>query len=210
MRRCAEPAALGRYRGGRGPGPLRHGAASRALTRARSRGCRAAPGWLDRITGASLQRIIARCGSQVCAVPRLAFRLGRLTADLAAEGLEVDESTWTACRGKTAFRPVHRRRACRPRCTPSVAMTLRRRPIWPGSGALSRIVHLGACSPAARADCSPAPPRCSLPRPSLHHGFAVLLIPSMRSSRPPSLRITLARCHPAPWALLRPATGSRR
>lgn len=57
------------------------------------------PCWLDRVSGASLQRIIA-------AVPRAAeyvtsysvfARLGRLAADLAVEGLEVDENTLQAC-----------------------------------------------------------------------------------------------------------------
>ncbi len=58
------------------------------------------PHWLDRITGASLQRIIAAVPGVVeyVAVRSIASRLGQLTAELAAEGLDVDERAVDACR----------------------------------------------------------------------------------------------------------------
>ena len=57
------------------------------------------PGWLDRVTGASLQRIIAAVPgvAEYVTSYSLSARLGRLAADLAAEGLEVDENTLHAC-----------------------------------------------------------------------------------------------------------------
>lgn len=57
------------------------------------------PCWLDRVSGASLQRIIAAVpgAAEYVTSYSLSARLGRLTADLAAEGLEVDENTLLAC-----------------------------------------------------------------------------------------------------------------
>ncbi len=58
------------------------------------------PGWLDRVTGSSLQRMIASVPgvAEYVTAYSLASRLSRLAAELAAEGLDVDESAVEACR----------------------------------------------------------------------------------------------------------------
>lgn len=57
------------------------------------------PAWLDRITGASLQRIIASVPGvhEYVGARSLAARLSPLIAELKAEGLDVDESAVEAC-----------------------------------------------------------------------------------------------------------------
>jgi hypothetical protein len=68
------------------------------------------PHWLDRVTGASLQRIIASVPGVVeyVAARSIGSRFSQLSAELAAEGLDVDESAVEACRDDGV--PVHRRR----------------------------------------------------------------------------------------------------
>ena len=58
------------------------------------------PGWLDRVTGASLQRMIASVPgvAEYVTAYSLASRLARLIADLADEGLDVDQAALEACR----------------------------------------------------------------------------------------------------------------
>ncbi len=58
------------------------------------------PHWLDRVTGASLQRIIASVPGVVeyVAARSIGSRFSQLSAELAAEGLDVDESAVEACR----------------------------------------------------------------------------------------------------------------
>jgi hypothetical protein len=58
------------------------------------------PAWLDRVTGSSLQRMIASVPgvAEYVTSYSLASRLCRLATDLAAEGLEVDEAGIDACR----------------------------------------------------------------------------------------------------------------
>ena len=70
------------------------------------------PGWLDRVTGASLQRIIAAVPgvAEYVTSYSLSARLGRLAADLAAEGLEVDENTLHGLPGRWHSGPVHSQR----------------------------------------------------------------------------------------------------
>lgn len=57
------------------------------------------PNWLDRITGASLQRIVASVpgAGQYFQARSHQRRLGELAADLAAEDLDVDQSAVQAC-----------------------------------------------------------------------------------------------------------------
>lgn len=58
------------------------------------------PEWLDRVTGASLQRMIASVPgvAEYVTSYSIASRLSRLATDLAAVGLEVDEAAVDACR----------------------------------------------------------------------------------------------------------------
>ena len=60
------------------------------------------PGWLDRVTGASLQRMIASVPgvAEYVTAYSLASRLARMIAGLAAEGLDVDQSALETCRAE--------------------------------------------------------------------------------------------------------------
>ncbi|SRR5712692_2839270 len=60
------------------------------------------PRWLDRVTGASLQRMIASVPgvAEYVTAYSLASRLARLIADLADEGLDVDQAALDACRAE--------------------------------------------------------------------------------------------------------------
>ena len=98
MRRAHEPAALADLAADAGLG-LSDVAFTAALDESTISRLWADPAWLDRVTGASLQRIIAAVPgvAEYVTFYSLAARLGCLAADLAAEGLEVDENTLQAC-----------------------------------------------------------------------------------------------------------------
>jgi hypothetical protein len=99
MRQPAEPVTLGEIAEGAGLYPsdvaLTSGLDESTISR-----LWADPSWLDRVTGASLQRIIASVPGVIeyVAARSIASRLSPLAAELAAEGLDVDESAVDACR----------------------------------------------------------------------------------------------------------------
>jgi hypothetical protein len=99
MRQPAEPATLGEIADDAGLYPsdvaLTSGLDESTISR-----LWADPHWLDRVSGASLQRIIASVPGVIeyVAVRSIASRLSPLAAELAAEGLEVDENAVEACR----------------------------------------------------------------------------------------------------------------
>src|SRR5271165_2126284 len=98
MRRAHEPVALADIAADAGLG-LSDVAFTADLDESTVSRLWADPCWLDRVSGASLQRIIAAVpgAAEYVTSYSLSARLGRLTADLAAEGLEVDENTLLAC-----------------------------------------------------------------------------------------------------------------
>jgi hypothetical protein len=60
------------------------------------------PGWLDRVTGSSLQRMIASVPgvAEYVTAYSLASRLSRLITELADEGLDVDQAALETCRAE--------------------------------------------------------------------------------------------------------------
>ena len=99
MRQSAEPATLGEVAEYAGLYPsavaLTSGLDESTISR-----LWADPHWLDRVTGASLQRIIASVPGVIeyVAARSIGSRLSPLAAELASEGLDVDESAVEACR----------------------------------------------------------------------------------------------------------------
>jgi hypothetical protein len=99
MRRAAEPAALADIAADAGLG-LSDVAFTAGLDESTVSRLWTDPGWLDRVSGSSLQRMIASVPgvAEYVTSYSLASRLSRLVTDLAAEGLDVDEGAVDACR----------------------------------------------------------------------------------------------------------------
>jgi len=98
MRRAHEPAALAGIAAEAGLG-LSDVAFTAGLDESTVSRLWADPRWLDRVTGASLQRIIAAVPGVAAYVTSYSLfaRLDRLAADLGAEGVEVDGTAVQAC-----------------------------------------------------------------------------------------------------------------